>query len=210
MPTVPADATAVARRYLRAERLVTGTVALTLGLVGGLAVVVLPLLWGLGVALAVLALARVPVFRSEARARLRTDDGPETVREAFAGPTPPPLALQWGIADEVRADGDAAVYDVTYFLGLRSVELRVEDEVTDTPDGTEITLTVTANGEPWGTYTATVTEAGEGTEVSLDVQSDRRFGLRRLPQHLVALRYRDATLAAQGYEVVEREGSLAF
>jgi hypothetical protein len=210
MPDVPGDAAAVARRYHRSERVATSAVAVTLGVLGGLAVVFLPLLWGLAIALVVLALARVPVLRSEAHARFRTDDAVEAVREAFTGPTPPPLTLQWGVADEVRQDGDVAVYEVSYFFGLRSVELRVEREVTEVADGTEITLTITANGEPWGTYTATVSETAGATEVVVDAQSDRRFGLRRLPQQLVARRYRTATLTAQGYEVLAREGSLTF
>ena len=204
----PADAAAVARRYLRAERFATSAVAISVGLLGGAAVVLLPLLWGLVVALALLVLFRAPMFRTEVDARLRTDDAPEAVREALTGPTPPLLALQWGIADEVREEGDTTVYDVTYFFGLRSVELRVEREVTEVADGTEITLTITANGEPWGTYTATVSETAGATEIVVDAQSDRRFGLRRLPQQLVAERYREETLTAQGYEVLEREGSL--
>lgn len=208
MSAVPAEAGAVAQRYLRAERFVTTAVALTLAFLGGAAVVFLPLLWGLAVALGILALFRLPLLRSELHALLRTDADPEAVREAFTGPTPPPLALLWGIADDVREEGGTAVYDVTYFFGLRSVELRVEREVTETSDGDRITMAITTNGEPWGTYTATLSEADGATEVAVNVQSDRRFGLRRLPQQLVARRYRDAVLTAQGYEVLGREGSL--
>lgn len=200
----PAEAVAVAKRYARVERPVTVGVAVTIGVAGGAAVIALPLLWGLAVALGLLALARVPVFQSGGRTRLRTDQDPERVREAFLGPTPPPLALQWGVADEVRAGDDGAVYDVSYLFGLRSVEMHVATDAA----GDHVTLTVTTDGQPWGTYTAEIESADDGTEVTVEVDSDRKFGLRRLPQHLVARRYRDATLDAQGYEVVERSFSL--
>ena len=201
----PAEAVAVAERYARIERPVTVGVAMAIGILGGAAVIVLPLLWGLVVALGLLALARVPAFQSGGRTRLRVDEAPEAVRDAFVGPTPPPLALQWGVADEVRVDGEDAVYDVSYLFGLRSVEMRVATELVDD----RVELTVTTDGQPWGTYTARIESGDEGTEVTVEVDSDRKFGLRRLPQHLVARRYRDAAIEAQGYEVVERSFSLS-
>ena len=208
MPAVPPEVTSIARQYLRRERALTSAFAVTIGLVGGAAVLVLPLLWGLVVALGLLVLFRFPVFRTEGHARLWTDDDPETVYDAFTGATPPSLALQWGIADAVREEDGEAVYDVTYFFGLRSVELRVTNEVEKQANGSRVVLTVTADGEPWGTYVATLTEAGGGTEVAVEVTADRRFGLARLPQQFVAKRYRDPALTAQGYEVRERDISI--
>ena len=207
---VPEDAAAVARRYLRVERLVSGGVAVGIGLAGGAAFLLLPPLWALVPIVALIALARAPVFRSGGRARLRTDADPESVREAFAGPTPPPLVLQWGIADDVRRVDGGAAFDLSYLFGLRSVEMRVEAETIENvtePDRVE--LTVTANGQPWGTYTAWIEPVEGGTGITVEVGSDRKFGLRRLPQHLVARRYRDAALEAQGYETVERSFSLS-
>lgn len=206
-PTVPVEATAVARRYLRVERLVSGGVALGIGLLGGAAVIVLPLLWGLAIALGLLALARLPVFRSGGRARLRTDSEPETVRDDFTGATPPPLALQWGIADEVRAVDDGAVYELSYLFGLRSVTMRLDAE---RAADDRLELSVTAEGRAWGTYTVEIERVAGGTEVVVDVGSDRKFGLRRLAQYLVVRRYRDAALEAQGYEVLNREFSLSL
>ncbi len=202
----PAAAVAVAERYARAERPVTVGVAIVIGVLGGAAVIALPLLWGLAVALGLLALARVPVFQSGGRTRLRSEADPATVRQAFVGPTPPPLALQWGVADEVRVDGEDAVYDVSYLFGLRSVEMRVDAKPVDD----RVELTVTTDGQPWGTYTARIEPGEECTEISVEVDSDRKFGLRRLPQHLVARRYRDAAIEAQGYELVERSFSLSW
>lgn len=203
---IPEAAAGIAQRYLRVERLVTWGVAATIGLVGGAAVVVLPLLWGVAVALGLLALARVPVFRSGGRARLRTDSDPEAVHNDFTGATPPPLALQWGIADDVCADDDGAEYDLSYLFGLRSVEMRVGAEYASDD---RLELTVTAEGRPWGTYTAEIDPVEGGTEVVVEIGSDRKFGLRRLPQYFVVRRYRDAALEAQGYEVQEREFSLS-
>ncbi|WP_435116111.1 hypothetical protein [Halolamina sp. C58] len=207
---VPRDATAVARRYLRVERLVSGAVALGIGIAGAAAFLYLPPLWALVPIVALVALARAPVFRSGGRARLRTDASPESVREAFAGATPPPLALQWGIADDVRAADGGAAFDISYLFGLRTVEMRVDSEVVEAvsePDRVE--LTVTVDGQPWGSYTAWIEPVEGGTGITVEVGSDRKFGLRRLPQQLVARRYRDAALAAQGYETVERSFSLS-
>ncbi|MFD1527268.1 hypothetical protein, partial [Halolamina salina] len=190
--------------------LVSGAVALGIGIAGAAAFLYLPPLWALVPIVALVALARAPVFRSGGRARLRTDDDPEGVRDAFAGPTPPPLALQWGVADDVRADDGGAAYDLSYLFGLRSVEMQVDSEVVENvtePDRVE--LRVTVDGQPWGTYTAWIEPVEGGTGITVEVQSDRKFGLRRLPQHLVARRYRDDALAAQGYETVERSFSLS-
>lgn len=208
MAVIPAEVTPIARQYLRRERALTSAFAVIIGLAGGAAVIVLPLLWGLVVALGLLVLFRVPVFRTEGHTRLWTDDDPEMVHDAFTGVTPPSLALQWGIADAVREEDGEAVYDVTYLFGLRSVELRVTNEVERQEDGSRVTITATADGEPWGTYVVTLTEADGGTEVAIEVTADRRFGLARLPQQFVAKRYRDPALAAQGYEVRERDMSI--
>ncbi|QKY19109.1 hypothetical protein B4589_001475 [Halolamina sp. CBA1230] len=207
---VPADAAAVAGRYHRLERLVSGGVAVGIALAGAAAFLLLPPLWALVPIVALVVLARAPVFRSGGRARLRTDADPASVREAFAGATPPPLALQWGIADDVRTVEGGVVYDLSYLFGLRTVELRVEAEVVENvtePDRVELTATV--DGQPWGTYTAWVEPVEGGTGITVEVQSDRKFGLRRIPQYLIVRRYRDAAIEAQGYEVVERSFSLS-
>ena len=62
------------------------------------------------------------------------------------------------------------------------------------------------NDNPRATYTATVRDAADHTIVDVEFTSTRRFGLRRVPQRLLAERYRDAALVAQGYTVVAREG----
>jgi hypothetical protein len=52
-------------------------------------------------------------------------------------------------------------------------------------------IVVTAGGRPWATYVVSIDERGGETVVDVALASDRRFGLRRLPQWLLARRYRD-------------------
>jgi hypothetical protein len=202
---VPPDAAAVAARYVRLERPVSAGVAVLAAGAGAAAVLSLALLPALAVVVGIVAAVRVPLFRKRGRATLRTDADPETVRAAFESATPPPLAIQWGVADTVARTDDGARYEVSYLFGLRSQTLSVRRTH---PPNADVELVVTADGDPWATYTATVGGDDE-TRVSVAWASDRRFGLRRLPQALVARRYRDAALAAQGYEVEERDGGLA-
>lgn len=198
---------AITDRYHRRERLVSyGFVALATLLGAALVLVIDPLFWGLAAAFVLAAALRVPVLETGGIARLLTDATPETVRESFAGPTPPVLALQWGVADEVTETEDGAVYEFLYLFGLRSTEL----ELTSTDRDDEIELQITVAGNPWATYHVSVDETGDRTAVDVTSESDRRFGLRRLPQWRFGRRYRDPALEAQGYEPVEREFSTSF
>jgi hypothetical protein len=155
-------------------------------------------------------LVRVPLLRVHGTTRLRTDDDPGTVVASFAGPTPPVLALRWGIADEIDAVDGEAVYRLSWLFGLRSAAMAVGSRTETTAGGDRrIELTVTVDGEPWATYTATVRGDGDGgATVEVAYGSDRRFGLRRLPTRLVARRHDDDALAAQGYAVVGRDAGL--
>lgn len=205
----PDEAVTVAGRYRRLERPLSTGFALLVA-VGGVALAFsfLPTLQATVAVLALVAAVRVPVFTSAGTTRLRTDADPETVRESFAGPTPPVLAFQWGVADAVHPTDDGVRYDISYLFGLRSVEMRVE---TSTGDGDDdpLELRVTAGGEPWATYRVSVAEDGGETVVDVAVDSDRRFGPNRLPQWVVAERYRVDALAAQGYAVERRDHSLS-
>lgn len=230
---VPRAATAVARRYIRVERPVSGALALVVALVFVAAYLVLPLLQALVAWVVLLAAVRAPAFRSHGTARLATDADPEAVHAEFAGPTPPVLALQWGIADRVRRTDEGAVYEISYLFGLRSTT--VETAVRQRPSSDEeagegvggnaagasdgsagdaasgdLELAVTAGGTPWATYVASVSERADRTVVDVEMNSDRRFGLRRLPQWLVAERYRQEALEAQGYEVLNRDAGLSL
>ncbi|MFC7075914.1 hypothetical protein [Haloarcula halophila] len=206
-PAVPSDARAVADRYLRRERLLSGTMAISVGLLGAVAVLLLPLLRALGVVVLLLVVFRFPVFRTAGTATLSTEAEPAAVRAAFAGPTPPVLPFQWGIADTVRTIDGGAAYDVSYLFGLRSVTMTVETAVTGEDT---LELVVTAGEQDWATYDVTIHETEDGTTVDVEWSADRRFALRRLPQTLLAGRYREQALAAQGYTTVEWDTSLSL
>lgn len=207
---VPAEAAAVARRYRRLERPTSFAVALAFGLVVGVAFVTLALVQALVVALLAAVVLRFPVFRSGGRTTLATDATPEAVRRDFGSARPPVLAFQWGIADEVRETDEGWAYEIPYLFGLRSAEMTVECRRDEDADDGDLELVVTAESQPWGTYHVTIDEDGDETVVEVTHRSDRRFGLRRLPQWFVARRYRDATLTAQGYTVRDREAGLTI
>ena len=207
----PPGARAVAERYRRYERPLSALVAVAVVAAFLATYLTTSLVPAVGVFAGLLALVRVPIFRTRGTARLETDADADTVVDDFTGPTPPVLAFQWGIADAVVADDEAVTYRIPYLFGLRSVEVTVRARADAAPDGSRtVELAVTANGDPWATYTVHVTPRDGRTAVEYEYVADRRFGLRRLPQRLVARRYRDETLAAQGYTVVERDDQYAI
>jgi hypothetical protein len=82
------------------------------------------------------------------------------------------------------------------------------DSVSEQTDRVELTVSVEDN--PWGTYTATIEGTDTGSIVDVEYTSDRRFGLRRLPQQLIGERYYDSVLDAQGFTVAERERTIGL
>jgi len=199
------EATAVAERYLRVERLASNSfavLAVAVFLGTGLLTSLLP---AVVVGLLLIGVARAPVFRTGGTFHLQTDDGPDTVVDALTGSTPPVLPLYCGIADEVDADGDAVTYRTSFLFGLRTTTVTVRTRTETAPNGTRrVELELEESGDSWATYTADVSGDG-GTDVDVEYASDRRFGLRRLPQALVTGRYREEAFAAQGYTIVERK-----
>ena len=202
----PQEALSVAKRYLRRERLVSAlVVTLVVSLFLG-TYVITSLFPAVIVAAVLVIIARAPILQSTGTVQLRTDDGPETVLDALTGPTPPVLALQWGVADEVTSEDGVPTYPTSYLLGLRSVKPTIRTQVETTPNGEhQVEIEITVNDNPWATYTATISDDDVQTIVDVEYTSNRRFGLRRVPQQLLAERYRDAALMAQGYTVVERD-----
>lgn len=203
----PAETIAVARRYLRYERpanalVVTLAVATFLG-----AYLTTSLLPAVVVAGLLALVARAPVLESHGTMRLTSDAPPSAVVDEFVGSTPPVLAFQWGVADAVRTDEAGRVeYPISYLFGLRSAVATVDRETTVTDDGHRVELTVEVDGSPWSTYTATITDAEDGgSRIDVEYESNRRFGLRRVPQQRLAARFRDEALETQGYAVVSRD-----
>jgi hypothetical protein len=202
----PEEAMTVARRYLRRERPLSVLVAVLVASVFVGTFLLTSLLPALAAGAVLVAVVRVPVLRPSGTVRLRTDADVGTVVDSFAGPTPPVLPFHWGIADRITADGDTATYRVSYLLGLRSVDVTVRSRTDTTPTGDRrVALEVTVDDQPRSTYTATVSRRNDRTVVEYEYTANRRFALRRLPQRIVADRYRDEALAVQGYTVVERD-----
>jgi len=202
----PREALRVAKRYLRRERLVSAlVVTLVVSLFFGVYVTT-SLFPAVGVAAVLVVVARAPILQSTGTVQLRTDDDPETVLDALTGPIPPVLALQWGVADDVIREDGVPTYPTSYLFGLRSVKPAVRTQVETTPNGEQrVEIAIAVNDNPWATYTATISAAGDQTIIDVAYTSNRRFGLRRVPQQALAERYRDAALMAQGYTVVERD-----
>jgi len=195
----------VVQRYHRRERLLSGVLpVVVVGLFLG-TYVVASLAPAVVVGVALLVVVRAPILQPSGTVRLRTEADVATVVDAFRGPTPPVLAFQWGIADKIATGDEDVTYRVSYLFGSRSMTMTVQPRTETTSAGArQVELEVTANGQPWATYTATIRREDGQTVVDVAYRSDRRFGLRRLPQQYYAERYRDETLTAQGYAVVER------
>lgn len=195
----------VLRRYRWVQRLSRVGIALLFGVVAGaLSTVVSTGLVLLSVLLLAVALL-VPVFGTAGGVELRTAAAPAAVRDAFTGARPPPLAPQWGLADEVRPAESGAVYELSALLGLQTYEMVVESHAADGGDGADaFTLVVTLDDEDWATYEVEISPAGDGSKVRVEWESHRRFGLRQLPVRWAAKRYSDRLLASQGYAVVDR------
>jgi len=202
----PQEALNVAKQYLRRERPLTALVVVLVVSISLGTYLVTSILPAVIVAAILLITVRSPILRSKRTLRLRTDGDLETVTDEFTGPIPPVLALQWGVADEVTSDGDVAIYSVSYLFGLRSVEVAVHTQTETTPNGDYVVESeVMINDQSWGMYTLRIDNTKEYTIIEVEYTSKRRVGLRRIPQHLVANRYRDDALTAQGYTVVERD-----
>ncbi|OYR84673.1 hypothetical protein DJ71_06025 [Halorubrum sp. E3] len=196
----------VAQQYLRRERPLNALVVVLAWLVFVGTYLVTALLPAVLVAAILIIGVRFPIFQSNGTFRLRTSDDLDTVIDEFSGPIPPVLALQWGVAEKISTEGDTAIYSVSYLFGLRSADVAVQTETDSTAGGEYVIESeVTVDDQPWATYTSTVSSSGEHTTIDVTYASNRRFGLRRVPQQLIANRYRDEVLSVQGYTVVTRD-----
>ena len=227
------DVRSIVKRYHRIERAVGWLLALAAAGTFMVAFALADIVPALAVAAGLVVAFRAPVLRRRGTTRLRTDAPPEGVIEAFASATPPVLAFQWGVADEVRpaSDGADGVYEYSALLGLRTYSLAVETNVDETrgadvtgegdavvgadddtgdPDA-RVRIEGALDGRPWGAYSAAIRGVGDGepgeTVVDVELLPRRRFGLRSVPQALVTDAYYVDVFAAQGYEVVDRDVS---
>lgn len=188
----------VAEQYLRRERLlstllVVVVVAVFLGTYPATSLVPAILVGAI-----LVVITRAPLVQPHGTVRLRTDDDLDNVVSSFTSPTPPILAFQWGIADEITSSNGAVTYHISYLLGLRSVEITIHTQTTTTPDGEHhVEIEVTANDQSWATYTALISHQNNQTIIKYEYTANRRFGLRRIPQRTMAAQYRDKVLAVR-------------
>jgi hypothetical protein len=201
----PRDPPPAVERYRRFERAAAWGLTLSAALVAVLVYLSLPLVPGVAAAVLVLLALRVPVLRPSGSARLLSQADPEAVRAEFAGPTPPVLAFQWGVADSVRPTPDGAVYEVSSLFGLLTSTVRVESHTAE--DGT-VELEVIIGDRRTTTYAVDADAHRGGTAVDVRFETHRRFGLRRLPGLVVAGRFRSAVYDALGYTLLEDDRSL--
>lgn len=192
-------------RYRRTERLIRAGLVVALTAVTVAIAVLADLLVAGGAFLALLVGLRAPLLRPGGTTVAVTDAAPEAVRDAVAGPYPPMLALVWGRAEEVAATPTGGRCEWSLLGGLRSATVTWDAEPAD--GGRQVTYRV--DGTPVATYDVTVSRDAGETVVEIDAGYARRVGLRVLPSFLAATRYRDAVWAAQGYELRERDWSLA-
>lgn len=160
----PRDPPPVVERYHRFERAASWGLTLFAALVAVLAYLSLPFVPGVAAVALVAVVLRAPVLSPSGSMRLLSQADPEAVRAEFAGPTPPVLALQWGVADAVHPTQDGAVYEVSYLFGLRTSDVQVESNTAD--DG-RVELTVSVGDRRTTTYAVDVVGHRGGTAVDV-------------------------------------------
>jgi hypothetical protein len=210
---IPSEVASVVQRDHRIERPVSWAMGLFVSAVVVTDLFSLPLIPALLVAIGLLALVRFPVLRSYGTITLEANADAETVRADFESATPPSLVFQWGLASTIQSVSNGWVYEISYLFGLRTVRMTVEIHPFPSGDdesNADFELVMTVDERPWGTYTVSLHEGNRTTEIYIEYVSDRRFGLRQFPQWLVAKRYRDESLTAQGYEIIERKRNLGL
>jgi hypothetical protein len=194
--------------YQRRERALSALVAGTVIAVFVGTYIVTALIPAVLVGVALLGVTRAPVLQPQGNTRLETSETVSTVADAFADSKPPILVFQWGIADDITTEETATTYHFSYLFGQQSTSMTVDTQ-TETSNGTRtVELEITQGDQPWGTYTVTIFEQNGRTIAEYEYTSNRRFGLRYLPQRLLSQRYRTTALEQQGYTVLEREDGL--
>lgn len=208
-----AEMTTLARGYWRRVLALRGALGVIWFVLCVSMFFVLPSLPAIVVIALLIVLLAVPLYKSGGDIELTTGRDADTVADDFAGSVPPILALQAVLADEIRRTETGFEYDLSSALGLWSTTMRIEiDRATDDPDPTKtgFTLDVSVGDQSWGTYAVTAREREGKTDVTIEAASNRRFGIRRLPDWVVARRYRDRLFDAQGYTLVAERSALSL
>lgn len=212
MPSTPTDTAidpeivSLARRYRRLERLLSVVLAIVAIIAIVATVVLLPFLSALIFVILILLFLRIPLFTVDGSMEMETTAAPEAVQRDFESTTPPVLAFQWAIADDIQSTRDGCVYEFSYLFGLRSITM--ETEITSDPDRRSVKLSSRSAGRAWGIYTVSITERSGITTIEIELASDRRFELARLTQLAAAAYYQRQVLETQGYTPLSRARSV--
>lgn len=130
------------------------------------------------------------------------------------------------VVDRIHGDDATDSSDATDASSITDVDngrnVVTESETvndTDSTDSTDSTdtdvnapaleLTVTVDDHPWGHYRIMTRERQGETDVVIEAESTRRFSIRRLPDWIVAKRYRARLFDAQGYRLLAHDSTLS-
>ncbi|ERG96028.1 hypothetical protein [Haloquadratum walsbyi] len=207
-------ASMVVTQYYRRSRVLTYLVGITVVGSVGASFALLSFYEWLLCGITVFVIFQSPVFTTDGHIALVTNKAPEAVSKEFQSPMPPILPFHWGLADQIEATDDGGHYVIRYLLGLQSIEMTVKCQPAPN-DPADVKLIVTVGDSSWGNYhvnidTTDTTDNYMQTTVDITVETNRRFGLRRLPQQLIADKYRPTALEAQGYDIVSYDPDISL
>ena len=209
---LPTAVHSAASRYWRRTLALRGVLGVGYSVITVVLVFTLPYILSLPTLVVLIGTLVAPVHKTGGVIELTTDRDADAVRDDFTTGIPPILGFQAALADDIRPAETGAEYDLSSVLGLRSKTMRVEAaRVADTGDSdAPIELTVTVGGDPWGRYQVTIAERDDETAVTITINPDRRFGVRRLPDFIFGRRYRRHLFEPQGYTLVTDDTSVSL
>ena len=193
----------IAKRYRRAERAVSWLVALSVAGAFLTAFALADLLPALAVGAVLLVAVRAPVLRRRGTTRLLTDASPDAVIEEFASATPPVLAFQWAVADEVRPtpEGTGGAYEHSSLVGLRTYSLEIATETEAHADGSAADADAATLADPAASPDDDGVADGGGPVARVRIEGT----LDGAPWGAYAVSVRDAAAGAPGETVVDVE-----
>ena len=206
---LPPELSSVLRTYQRVELLLRGSIALFA------AFLVIGMYWlgsfvgAILIALGIAALLRIPLIEPCTETRLWTEQSPEDVHATFAGPRPPVLAIQWGLADAIAHEGPGETqYTFTPMFRRGTGTMIVTTTVHGATASTGMcTIEAATTNHPWATLSIEWTEKEGGTIIDVIVHAERGFGLSYASQGIASYVLYDQILASQGLSITNRSVS---
>lgn len=140
---------------------------------------------------------QTPLYRPRGTETVRyvTEKSPADVRDEFASPRPPVLALRMAGADEITELSNGSQFTIDYVLGSN----RMQYEYTEGSDD-QLSAEVYEDGDLQASFTVTLAEHDETTEVILEAEPSQRYSILGLLVLLAAKRTTERAMRRQGYE----------